>query len=97
MAERCLLHKNKLDRFEWWLKSKGYEIQKTKGIFEVLRAKKGKDTVIVFKKFEAKEHYTVQQKDHKLVRQFIRECKENLWGAISEDVIREVLGTEDGT
>ena len=76
MAERCLLHQNKLDLLKWWLSSKEYEIQTPKGIYEVLRAKKGKDTVIIFKKDNAKEHLTVQQKDHRLIRQFIREIKE---------------------
>ena len=75
MAERCLLHQNKLDLLKWWLSSKGYEIQTTKGIYEVLRAKKDKDTVIIFKKDGAKEHLSVQQKDHKLIRQFIRETR----------------------
>lgn len=75
MAERCLLHKNKLDLLKWWLSSRGYEIQNTKGIYEVLRASKGKDTVIIFAKDGTKEHLTVQQKDHKLIRQFIRETR----------------------
>ena len=75
MAERCLLHKNKLELLKWWLSSKGYEIQPTKGIYEVLRANKGKDTVIVYRKSEIKEHLTVQEKDYKLIRQFIRETK----------------------
>ena len=76
MAERCLLHQNKLDLLKWWLSSRGYEIQATKGIYEVLRAKKDKDTVIIFKKNDTKEHLTVQQKDHGLIRQFIRETRE---------------------
>lgn len=75
MAERCLLHKNKLDLLKWWLSSKEYEIQPTKGFFEVLRAKKGTDTVIIFRKSEIKEHLVVQQKDYKLIRQFIRETR----------------------
>lgn len=75
MAERCLLHQNKLELLKWWLSSKGYEIQATKGIYEVLRANKGKDTVIIFKKYGAKEHLSVQQKDHKLIRQFIQETR----------------------
>ena len=75
MAERCLLHKNKLDLLKWWLSSRGYEIQTPKGIYEVLRAKKDKDTVVVFKKDNTKEHLSVQQKDHRLIRQFIRETK----------------------
>ena len=75
MAERCLLHQSKLDLLKWWLSSKGYEIQATKDCFEVLRAKKGKETVIIYKKIGAKVHFTVQQKDHKLIRQFIRETR----------------------
>lgn len=75
MAERCLLHQNKLDLFKWWLSSKGYEIQSPKGTYEVLRAKKGKNTVVLFKKDRAKEHLTVQDKDYSLVRQFIRETR----------------------
>lgn len=75
MAERCLLHQNKLDLLKWWLSSRGYEIQSTKGIYEVLRAKKDKDTVIIFRKSGSKEHFSVQDKDHKLIRQFIRETR----------------------
>ena len=78
MAERCLLHQNKLDLLKQWLSSKGYEIQATKGDFEVLRAKKDKDTVIIFKQLDKKEHLTVQQKDHRLIRKFIRETKRRI-------------------
>ena len=76
MANRCLLHLNKLDSFALWLEAKGYKVQPTKGQYEALRAKNDKDTVIVFKKNGAKEHLSVQQKDHRLVRQFIRSYKE---------------------
>ena len=75
MAERCLLHQNKLEPLKLWLTSGGYELQATKSIYEVLRAKKGKEIVIIYKKDLAKEHLTVQQKDHRLIRQFIRETK----------------------
>lgn len=75
MAERCLLHKNKLEPFKVWITSSGYELQETKGLYEVLRATKGKETVIIYRKTQAKEHLTVQQKDYKLIRQFIREVK----------------------
>jgi ABC-type Na+ transport system ATPase subunit NatA len=75
MAERRLLHKNKLDLLKEWLSAKGYEIQATKDFYEVLRAKKDKNTVIIFRKNDVKEHLTVQQKDHALIRQFIRETK----------------------
>ena len=75
MAERCLLHRNKCDPLKKWLTSKGYELQPTKGIYEQLRATNGKETVIIYMKCQAKEHLTVQQKDEKLIRQFIRETR----------------------
>lgn len=76
MAERCLLHKNKLDLFRWYLESLGYEIQPTKSHYEVLRAKKGKDTVIIFTRLDATEHLTVQDKDYELVRKFLKQQTE---------------------
>ena len=75
MAERCLLHQSKLEKFREWISLKGYEVIPTKSIYEVLRAKKDKDTVIIYKKSYAKEHLTVQQKDYHLVREFIRETR----------------------
>ena len=77
MAERCLLHQNKLELLKWWLTTKGYEMQQPIEIScEVLRAKNDKETIIIYKKHRAKEHLTVQQKDHKLIRQFIRETRQ---------------------
>ena len=75
MAERCLLHQSKLELLKWWLSANGYEIVPTKGIYEVLRAKKEKETVIVFKQSDKTEHFTVQQKDYRLIRRFINETK----------------------
>lgn len=73
MADRTLLHINKLPMFTWWLNSLGYEIQQTKGVWEVLRAKKNNDLILVFRKVSAKEHLTIQQKDFGLVKKFIRQ------------------------
>lgn len=75
-ANRYLLHKSKLEKLREWLENNGYEILPTKGQYEVLRAKKDKNTVIIFTRENAKEHYTVQGKDTKLIRAFIRENKE---------------------
>lgn len=87
MAERDLLHQNKLDLFTWWLVSLGYKIQPTKGVSEVLRAKKDKDTVIVFKKQNAKEHLVILQKDYELVKLFIKQQQEikRAWGKNNEN------------
>ena len=75
MAERCILHKNKLNQFREWLFLRGYAIESPKGEYEVLRAKKGLNTVIIYERLNAKEHLTVPQKDYNLVRQFLKETK----------------------
>ena len=51
MATRNMLHESKLKDFELFLVNKGYAIVETSNNpFEVLRAKKEKDTVIIYKK-----------------------------------------------
>lgn len=76
MANRALLHINKLKDFENWLEKQGYMILPTsKNIYEVLRAKKGKDTVIIYRQGDSKEHLSIMDKDYALVRKFIRESK----------------------
>lgn len=75
MAERCLLHRNKLDLFRWYLESLGYEIQPTKSESEVLRAKNDKDLIVVFTRQNA-EHLTIQDKDYEFVRKFLKQQNE---------------------
>lgn len=73
MAIRNLLNINKLKEFEKFLKIKGYMIVVTsKNPYEVLRAVNGKDTVIVYKKADVKEHLSIMKKDYHLVREFIK-------------------------
>lgn len=73
MATRNILHINKLTEFEQFLEDKGYMILATsKNPFEVLRAKKDSDTVIVYQKKDAKEHLSTMDKDYRLVREFIK-------------------------
>ena len=72
MATRNMLHQSKLNDFELFLVGKGYAIVETSNNpFEVLRAKKDKDTVIIYKKANAKEHLSVMEKDVSLVNEFI--------------------------
>ena len=73
MATRNILHISKLQEFEDFLESKGYMIIATsKNPYEVLRAQKDRDTVIVYKKKDAKEHLSTMDKDYHLVREFIK-------------------------
>lgn len=78
MANRALLHINKLKDFEKWLEKQGYMILPTsKNPYEILRAKKDKDTVIIYQKSDSKEHLSIMDKDYALVHKFIMESKSN--------------------
>ena len=73
MATRNILHISKLQEFENFLETKGYMIVATsKNPFEVLRAQKDGDTVIVYQKKDTKEHLSTMDKDYHLVREFIK-------------------------
>ena len=76
MASRAILHINKLKKLEKWLEKQGYMILPTsKNTYEVLRAKKDKNTVIIYQKSNTKEHLSVMEKDYTLIRKFIEESK----------------------
>lgn len=76
MAIRALLHMNKLKDFESWLEKQGYMILPTsKNSYEILRAKKDKDTVIIYQKGDSKEHLSIMDKDYALIHKFIMESK----------------------
>ena len=67
MAVRNILHIDKLEAFEEFLRFEGYMILPlSKNPYEVLRAKKGRDTVIIYRRSEAKEHLSVMDKDYGL-------------------------------
>ena len=78
MAIRALLHMNKLKDFESWLEKQGYMIlPASKNPYEILRAKKDKDTVIIYQKGDSKEHLSIMDKDYALIHKFIMESKSN--------------------
>ena len=73
VATRNILHVSKLQEFEDFLETKGYMIVETsKNPYEVLRAQKDGDTVIIYKKKDAKEHLSTMDKDYHLMREFIK-------------------------
>ena len=74
MASRELLHISKLNDFGKWLEEQGYMILPTsKNPYEVLRAKRDKDTVIIYCKAGSKEHLSIMDKDYSLIQRFINE------------------------
>lgn len=73
MAIRNMLHMSQLKAFEEFLESKGYLIIPTVGAYEVLRARKPKENmVIVYREGGAKEHLSIMDKDFYLVNEFLR-------------------------
>ena len=75
MANRALLHRSKIEDFKSWLQEDGWQIEHTKGIYEVVRAtKEGRKPLIVYTRDNnGKEHITVQSRDEGVVRAYIRD------------------------
>lgn len=82
MVSRMLLHINKLSDFKAWIEKRGYKIECVTNCNEVLRAtgtkNNKKDTIIIYKKANAKEHLSVMDKDCALVRRFIKETRKGV-------------------
>ena len=76
MAERHTLHISKLEAFRGWLAKDGWEIEKPKGDYEVLRARKQgrQNPLIVYTKSYSKEHLSVMDRDKGVVYAFLRDC-----------------------
>lgn len=93
MAKRNVLHKNLLEDFQKWLVTDGWEIEKPKGTYEVLRARKDgrPQPLIVYMKADAKEHLTVMDRDFEIVRAFLRDKKKTQTNA---DRIRSMTDEE---
>lgn len=77
MATRNILHQSRLEAFREWLVKDGWQIHDPTGIYEVLRAKKGGRWLIVYRRTDAKEHYSVRDVDYSTVGRFLRWRKEN--------------------
>ena len=76
MANRYLLHINKLNDFKQWLTDNEWAILDTKGTYEVLRARKLgiAKPLIVYEK-TGKEHLSIADSDIKYVESFLKSRK----------------------
>lgn len=80
MANRHLLAVNKLEEFKNWLIENNWKIEKTKGNYEVLRARKSTEKLplIVYKKDkDGLIHLSVSDWNTKYVADFINSKKDN--------------------
>ena len=75
MANRSMLHISKLEDFKQWLVEDGWKIEATKGIWEVLRARKSgrRNPLIIFTKMDAKEHLSVMERDTGVIGAYLRD------------------------
>ena len=91
MANRRTLHMNSIGEFKDWLVKDGWELHEPKGIWEVIRAKKGTRIFLAFRKKEAKEHLSTSDKDNDVVMEFINSKKKQ---KTNYDRIREMSEEE---
>lgn len=70
---RCLLSLSKIDNFAAWAATHGWQREETKGAFEVLRLRKDGKLAVYYKRLDAKEHATVFGVGARLVRDWLRE------------------------
>lgn len=78
MANRALLHVDKLPEFRAWLTDRGYELEDPKGTYEVLRVRyPGYPPVIFYQRDRATVHITTYGHGEKLAWAFIRERRRN--------------------
>ena len=73
---RNTLHRSKMNDFREWLKLDGWNIEKTKGDYEELRARKGKRLLLIYDRHEG-DHYSYADSFHGIVMAFIRSRKNN--------------------
>lgn len=91
MSTNYILHIDELEDFEYFLESKGYMILAlSNNPYEVLRAKKDKDLVIIYKKKGSKEYLSTTDKDYHLVREFVKNKKNKT----NADYIRDMDDNE---
>jgi hypothetical protein len=74
VANRCLLHRTKLDLFKAWLVKDGWVLDENYGDYQVLRARKGKRFVALYDRHQG-DHFSMLDRDHGLVRAFIRDTR----------------------
>lgn len=77
MACRNILHRSNLDDFKDYLITKGWVMQDTKGVYEVLRAinpEVQKRPLIIYDG-KSKEHLSVDDRDFGIVRDYINNRK----------------------
>lgn len=84
MPNRHILAVSKLEEFKAWLSQKGWQLQDTKGYWEVLRATRNgrKRPFIIYERMDTNNgtplvHLTVEDRDVQIVYSFLHDKKKN--------------------
>jgi hypothetical protein len=76
---RNLLHITKLDDFKNWLTQNGHEYRTGRGMWEVIQISiPDNQWACIYERNDMPEHYTVDRRIDKLVRQFLKYRKQYL-------------------
>ena len=102
MANRHLLAVNKLENFKQWLIEDGWQIENTKGVYEVLRARKDTERfpLIVYKRDkDGLVHLSVSNYNERFVCQYLknRYKSKDKWQKLKEwilDIWKQDLSKE---
>lgn len=73
MAIKNMLPTNLLDDFKSYLEEKGFMILRPVGSYEVLREKRGKEFVLIFRQDKNKNYLSFQDKDYVWVNDFLKQ------------------------
>lgn len=72
MASRNLLAMSQSKDFKKWLALDGWTLEKPIGIWERIRARKGKRVFIAYQRAGAKTHYSTSDKDAGVVHAYLK-------------------------
>ena len=72
MAIKNLLRENHLEDFKAYLEQKGFMILPTTSTYEALRAKKAKETIVVYHNEKGKGFLSIAEKDYAVVMEFLK-------------------------
>ena len=73
MANRHLLAASRVDEFKAWLTEKEWMVLAPTNYFEAVRARRGKRTIVIYKRLGDHQHLTVKDCDERIVRLFLKE------------------------
>lgn len=78
MANRHLLAASRADEFKEWLSENGWVIEEQADYYEVIRARRGKRKLIVYRRLKEGQHLTIHDKDVGIVRAFLNDRRKKV-------------------